>query len=266
MHNAAFRHLGMNAVYLACDVRPEELAAALRGMAALGFGGANVTIPHKEAAARLVDRRDEAAELTGAVNTVLFTASGLLGCNTDLTGFLTAVQEAFGQSPAGQKVLLLGAGGAGRAVAFGCVRAGAAAVLIRDVDQARATALAEEVRSRAAGVEVRTVTKEEIPEAAAAAELIVNATPLGMKETDRPPLESAWLHAGQRVYDLVYVRPVTPLMQAAAAAGAQAANGLGMLLHQGAQAFRLWTGREPPLEVMREALESAVYGRGGQKP
>ena len=263
MHNEAFHHLGLNAIYVAFDVTAEEFSTALNGAAALGFGGLNITIPHKQAAFHLLERRDSSAELTGAVNTICFGEDGPKGYNTDMPGFLAALEEAFGAGPRDRKVFLLGAGGAGRAVAFACATAGASMLTICDIDTSRARHLAREVGEKTGHPAVLSVQPQEKNTAVREADLVVNATPVGMHKDDVSPIESQLFREQQWVYDVIYVKPVTPFMQAAAAAGALTANGLGMLLHQGAEAFRLWTGREPPIPIMRRALEAAVYGNDG---
>ena len=262
MHNTAFRALEMNAVYLAWDVAPGGVATALRGLAALGCGGANVTVPHKEEAFRAVDQLDESARLAGSVNTVVFTPGGLVGHNTDAPGFLRAAREELGWEPAGSSLFVCGAGGAGRAVALFSARGGAAAVTLCDSSIERAERVANEIRSAApkAQVKVCQAGSADATAAAAACTLVVQATPLGMKEGDPSPLPPEAFRAGQSAFDLVYVRPETPFMAAARQADAQVANGLGMLLGQGVLAFELWTGRTPPTHLMRRALERAVYG------
>ncbi len=262
MHNTAFRALEMNAAYLAWDVAPGGVAAALRGLAALGCGGANVTVPHKEEALRAVDRLDESARLAGSVNTVVFAPDGLVGHNTDGPGFLRAAREELGWEPSGSSLFVCGAGGAGRAVALFSARGGAAAITLCDADLVRADRVADEVRAAAPQAQVRTCRagSPETPAIAAACALVVQATPLGMKEQDSSPLPPEAFHAGQAAFDLVYVRPETPFMAAARHAGAHTANGLGMLLGQGVLAFERWTGRTPPTHLMRRALERAVYG------
>ncbi|MCX7819471.1 MAG: shikimate dehydrogenase [Kiritimatiellae bacterium] len=260
MHNAALRELGLNAVYLAFDVRPEEVPAAIRGLAAIGCAGANVTVPLKEIAARCVVALDESAQRAGAVNTIRFTPEGPVGHSTDGEGFLRGVREAFDVSPRGLRVFVLGCGGAGRTVALECARAGAAAVTVCDAAEERAARLRAELRAAAPAVAVAAVPVAEAARAAAAAELIVQATPVGLHEGDLSPLPPEAFARGVLAYDLIYHRPVTPFMRAAESAGARAANGLGMLLHQGVRALELWTGRTAPVDVMRAALERAVYG------
>jgi len=145
MHNASFRSLGLDAIYLAFDVAPDRLAAVLPAMAAMGFGGVNLTVPLKETAFRLLDDLDESARMTGSVNTVEFTERGLRGHSTDGPGFLLALQESFHCGPCGDTVFVLGCGGAGRAVAMACAGAGAARLRLADADATRAQALAEDM-------------------------------------------------------------------------------------------------------------------------
>jgi len=263
MHNAAFRALGWNAVYLALDVAPDRVPDALRGLAALGFGGVNVTVPHKEAVFRELARRDESARRAGAVNTVEFSADGPVGHSTDGEGFLRALREAFDRGPGGLDVFVLGAGGAGRTLALECARAGARAVTVSDIDAGRSGRLAAELRAvapdaRTAALDAADATS--VQAAAAACGLVIQATPVGMNHGDPSPLPPEAFHAGALAFDLVYNLPETPFMRAAREGGAEAANGLGMLLHQGARSFEIWTGVEPPVDAMRAALEKAVYG------
>lgn len=257
MHNAAFAALAMDAVYTAFDVRPEALRDALTAARVLGFGGLNLTVPLKELALPLLDRLDDSARLLGAANTVALSAGGLVGHNTDGAGFLEAAEEAFDGAPRGRAVLVLGAGGAGRAVALSCAQAGARAITLVDTDAARAQRVAAEIAARFPGAAAG-VAPPPGEEAARAADWVVQATPVGMRPEDPSLLAPAAFRAGQCVFDLVYMYPETRLMAAARRAGARTANGLGMLLHQGMDAFRVWTGVTPPRAVMQAALEKAV--------
>lgn len=261
MHNAAFEALGMDAIYLAFDVGPERVAEVLRAMRDTGFGGVNLTVPLKEAAARSLDRLDESAQTMGAVNTVEFAAEGLVGYNTDGWGFLRAFEEAFGAPVAGQSVFVLGTGGAGRAVALACAGEGVLTVSLSDVDTVRSRKLAAELETKflIEGVTVATTAAEQA-EAARKADVVIQATPVGMKRGETSPLAAEAFREGQLAFDLIYMFPQTAFMRAAAQGGAKAANGLGMLLHQGARAFEIWTGRKPPVDVMRKAVEQEVYG------
>jgi len=262
MHNAAFNALRMDAVYLAFDVDPANLMRVLPAMADMGFKGVNLTVPLKEVAFRGIADLDVSARLLGAVNTIEFLPGGLRGHNTDGAGFVQALREAFGIAIAGRSVFVLGCGGAGRAVALTCASEGASRLAIADSDADRPANVAAEVRKVSPDRPVTVVAADANAwiRAAREADLVVQATPVGMKRTDPPLLPPKAFRDGQKVYDLIYMYPETAVMQAARAAGAQAANGLGMLLHQGARAFSIWTGRTAPLDSMRLALESAVYG------
>lgn len=263
MHNAAFEALGWDAIYLAFDVKPDRLMSVLPAMRSMGFGGVNLTIPHKEVAFKGLEHLDESAKLLGAVNTVQFAEDGrLIGHNTDGFGFICALEEAFGKAVAGDAVFVLGSGGAGRAVALMAAREGARAITLSDVDLDRCQRVVAEIRERFPSVEARIASDaaEQIAYACEA-DLVVQATPVGMKDGDESILPPAAFRAGQRAFDLIYHVSKTVFMKAAAAGGAQAVNGLGMLLHQGARAFKIWTGVQPPIPEMRRALELAVYGR-----
>lgn len=262
MHNASFAELGLDAIYLAFDVKPERLMTVLPALRSLGFGGLNLTIPHKEVAFRGLEKLDPSAQLLGAVNTVQFAEEGMIGHNTDGFGFLRALDEAFGRNTRGDAVFVLGSGGAGRAVALMAAQAGAREVTLADLDRARSERVGEEIRGHFPGVAVRVVsTPAEQATAARQADLVVQATPVGMKATDQSLLPPEAFRSGQRAFDLIYHMAETVFMKAARAGGAQASNGLGMLLHQGARAFHIWTGMEPAVAAMRAALEKAVYGR-----
>lgn len=261
MHNAALRALDMDAIYLAFDVAPERLLEVLDSMRVMGFCGVNLTVPLKEVAFRGFANLDAGARLLGAVNTVQFLPDGLKGYNTDGKGFLRAVAEAFDVVPAGKTLFIIGCGGAGRAVAITAAREGAERIILADIDDVRTQRLAAEITAAAPGVAVTiagnnaTLWVRHAREAA----LLVQASPVGMKPEDRCPLPAEAFRSGQMAFDLVYNLPETCFMRAAAAGGARAVNGLGMLLHQGAEAFTIWTGRPAPVDVMRKALEAALY-------
>ena len=262
MQNAAFEALAMDAVYLAFDVPPEKLMQTLPVMAELGFVGINLTVPLKEVAFRGLAELDEAARRLGSVNTIKINAGGLKGFSTDGEGFLRAIREAFDQSVKGLSLFLLGCGGAGRAVAMACAAAGAGRLMLADADGARLAGLEADLRALGLKTDIFAVGTE--PQAwqraCRKAELVVHATPMGMHTGEPAILTSDAFHSGQWVYDLIYMFPETALMRAAHEAGARTSNGLGMLMHQGALSFSIWTGREAPVAVMRRALEEAVYG------
>ena len=266
MHNAAFVHDGADYVYVAMDVWPDRLPAAVEGLRALGFVGFNVTMPHKEAILPLLDELDETARLAGAVNTVLVEERGLLrGLNTDGSGFLEACGEA-GVSLSEKRVLILGAGGAAAAIAVASLGEGASRLYIVNRTETRA----EELRARLLGIgreaEVSVHPFEEVGEAAAEAEVLINATYLGMKEGDPLPLPVEALTAEKVVCDAVYLAAEeTSLVRRARGAGARTVPGGRMLLYQGVQAQRLWTGREPDVGVMSDALARCRNRLPGRK-
>lgn len=263
MHNESFRALGLDAIYLAFDVHPDRLMGVLPAMRDMGFGGVNLTVPLKEVAFRGLSDLDESARRVGAVNTVEFRPDGSLrGHNTDGAGFLLALREAFETSVAGLRVFIAGCGGAGRCVAITCAGAGAGSVTLADADAARPPRVVSEISAMGLKTAVRPMPADPgaWAEAAREADLVVQATPIGMRPDDGTPLPAGAFRAGQCAYDLVYMYPRTAFMRAAASAGARTANGLGMLLHQGAHAFSIWTGREADVQSMRSALEAAVYG------
>jgi shikimate dehydrogenase len=248
MHNAAFRALGLNWSYLAFPVDPGRLPEAVRGLAAAGCAGLNVTIPHKQAVIACCSDRSAAVEAVGAANTLVPDGAGGFRCdNTDVAGFLRALDEAAPLALDGAEALLIGAGGAARAVAFALAGRGAS-VLVSNRTPERAAALGRPVPFE----------RDRLDAVAAGAALVVNATSLGLgSDTVPEELPLNGLGPDQVVCDLVYRPGGTPWLAAAAARGARPVDGLGMLLHQGAASFAQWTGREPPVAAMRAALEGA---------
>lgn len=262
MHNASFDSLGLDAIYLAFDVHPDNLPEVLPAMRDMGFGGVNLTIPLKETAFNHLEDLDESARLLGAVNTISFTKDGgIKGHNTDGSGFLSAIRETFGVGIDGLSVFVLGTGGAGRAVAITCAMNGSRQITVADTDTGRAERTAAEIRAIAPETEVvRADCKtSSLQQAALTGDLVVQATPVGMNPDDVPLLDENAFRKGQMLFDLIYLYPRTGTMKSAENAGARVANGLGMLMHQGAHSFRIWTGTEPDTEQMRNALEREVY-------
>jgi shikimate dehydrogenase len=245
MHNAAFDALGLDWVYVAFPVPRGQGAAAVQAVATLGLAGLNVTMPHKaDAAAACDDLSSEAAAL-GAVNTVVNMDGTLAGHSTDGDGFLRALDDE-GITVAGRRAVVLGSGGAGRAITHALGRVGAHVTVAARRPEAARSAAALAPGGVAVGVDELAVESFDV---------VVNATPLGM-EGQPPPFDTDRLHAGQFVFDTVY--PVeTPLLREARARGLRAAGGLDMLVHQGALSFSLWTGVAPPLELMRAAASVA---------
>jgi shikimate dehydrogenase len=255
MHNAAFAALKLNWAYLPFHVEPQNLRQALLGLRDMNFRGVNLTVPHKILALEIVDEVDPAARKLGAVNTVVVEAGKLRGFNTDGYGFAKAIKEDFDMSLKGKRVLVLGAGGAGRAIAIQCATEGATKIVVANRTAAKAQAI-----TAVGPVEVIGLTGKELHRAITEVDLLVNATSIGLKEGDVLPLTSEMFTSQLAVYDTIYRPAETALIRQAAEGGAKVANGLSMLLHQGAKSFEIWTKRKAPLTVMRRALQAAVYG------
>ncbi len=256
MHNAAFRHLGLNCLYVAFRVPSPLLREAVLGVRAMGMGGLNVTFPHKTAILPFLDELDPSAREVGAVNTVKNEGGRLIGFNTDGEGAVRFLREKLG-SLKGKRAVMLGAGGAARAIAFSLLREGAELTLLNRTPS-RAKRLASELGKKGAvRVSWGGLGKEELREALSSADLLLNATPVGMDRRDETLVTHDLMHPNLFVMDLVYHPPETRLMREARKAGARAENGLGMLLHQAALSFTIFTGRRAPLQVMRRALREA---------
>ncbi len=245
MHNTAFDRLGLNYCYVAMPVREEALKDAIKGLKALNFAGFNVTVPHKEKVIPLLDDIDEEARFIGAVNTVKNEDGNLRGYNTDGRGFMESLREA-GIEVKGKDIFIVGAGGAARAIGYYLVRE-ASRVCIFDIDSGKAISLVNALK----GVRDNVVFVDSLSRIRSS-DLIINATPLGLKEEDPLPVDLRLLSRDQVIYDLIYWD--TTLVREARAIGCRAVNGLGMLLWQGVLAFRIWTGITPPVEIMREVL------------
>jgi shikimate dehydrogenase len=264
MHNAAFEALGLDWRYELLPVEPERFEAFLRELPGRGFAGANVTIPHKLRALELADDASDVARATGAANTLTFAERGIEAENTDVEGFLAALREQVPHAPAGMDTVVLGAGGAARAVVYGLIQAGAERVSVWNRHPDRAAKLVQDLSQPGGATRLEAVAGTEIPPA----QVLVNATSVGMSVTpdedeleevrqgvkDLPLSADVW---GDRliVVDLVYRQDGTPLARLARSRGAVCVDGLDVLVHQGAASFRLWTGMEAPLGAMRSAAE-----------
>jgi shikimate dehydrogenase len=260
MHNAAFDALGMDAVYLPFDVEPGCLMEVLQAMGNMGFGGVNLTVPLKEVAFGGLTDLDESAKSAGAVNTVHFGDDGARGYNTDGYGLLAALREAFGAAAEGEDIAMLGSGGAARGTSLVCAAAGARSLTLVARNRERTEKLARDISDALPSITLRCVVDEKEKEGAIRdATLVVQATTVGMNAGDPPFAPASAFRKGQKLYDLIYSNPVTSTIAAAQEAGADTANGLGMLLHQGARAFEIWTGAKPPIDIMRDALQKAAY-------
>jgi shikimate dehydrogenase len=267
MQLAAFQAAGIPAQYPRLELSPDDLPAAVEAMRRKPFSGWNCTVPHKAAMLALVDARDATAEAAGGANTVLNENGHLTGFSTDGTGWVRAIREDFGLDVRDLRVLVLGAGGAGQAIARQCALEGCERLVIanRTFEKARAWAdqLVPHFRStKLLGADLR-LKAVPLEEAAVARELhtidlIVNGTSSGLRPSDPPVLPARVIQPHLCVYDTIYRPARTGLLRAAQEAGARTANGLSMLLHQGALAWEIWTGRTAPLEAMRAALKAAA--------
>ena len=253
MHNAAFKKLGLDYAYVPFRVKPPELAQAVAGLRALNVRGFNVTIPHKVAVIPLLDNLDSIAQKIGAVNTVVNDNGKLTGFNTDGDGFFRAL-TAGGVTPAGKNVVVLGAGGASRAISYILAAHGARLTILnrkQELDWAENIALL--IKKELGGdVKVGELNSRTLSPALEKADILVNATSVGMSPAgNKSPVPAELLHRRLLVFDIVYNPLETRLIKEAKAAGAKVISGVEMLAWQGALAFEKWTGRPAPLDLMR---------------
>jgi shikimate dehydrogenase len=264
MQNAALRACEIDAQYARFHVRANELRSALRFLRNLEFVGVNLTVPHKIAGYVQIDEADESASRAGAVNTIRLRGKKLIGSNTDGEGFLRAIRSEFSVDLRDLRVMIIGAGGGtGRAVAWQCALENCERLVLVNRSFEKANALAERLRSfftearvlgPAARLQALAWEESAMRIQLADADLIVNATPLGMNPSDPPPIPARLLAPHHLVFDCVYGPSKTALVRAAEQTGARSANGLSMLLYQGALSFSIWFDREPPTDAMRKAL------------
>jgi shikimate dehydrogenase len=275
MQNAGMAALGLNWRYLAFDVRPEDLRWAIEGARRMHFIGLNLTVPHKILALEWVDHLDASARAWGAVNTIRFEGRApggdwrplrdfqeppaevrSHGFNTDAEAITRAIREDLGLEVAGLRVLLLGAGGAGRTAALKLAADGVKQLFLVNRTESKAVELAAEIRQR------HPETGVCVGYPPGAVDLVINATSLGLGPADPSPVDASRfdLSSAGAVFDMIYRPAETPLLKAARAGGCRAVNGLGMLLYQGVKALELWTGLPAPVEVMRRALHESIYG------
>jgi shikimate dehydrogenase len=264
MQNAALHACEINAQYARFHIRPNELRSALRFLRNLDFVGVNVTVPHKIASFGQMDEADESASRIGAVNTIRVRDKKLVGSNTDGEGFLRAIRSEFSVDLRDLRVLVIGAGGGtGRAIAWQCALENCERLVLVNRTLEKANALAERLRSffmearvlgPAARLEAVAWEESVMRMQLADIDLIVNATPLGMNPSDPAPIPGRLIAPHHMVFDCIYGTSKTALLRAAQQAGARSANGISMLLHQGALSFSIWLDREPPIDAMRKAL------------
>ena len=260
MHNAAFAALQMNWIYLAFAVAPQQFRSALLGARDMGMRGVNLTVPHKLVALEIVEDVDPEARRLGAINTIVIDNGKLRGFNTDGYGFVKAIKEDFNVSLRSKRVLVFGAGGAGRAIAVKCALEGATRIIVANRTPGRVDPITKEIAATKSEVHAVALNAKEIARVIGEVDLVVNATSVGLREGDSLGLNAGVFSPKLTVFDTIYRPAETELIKLAAEAGAKVSNGLSMLLHQGARSFELWTKRKAPLAVMRRALRSAVYG------
>ncbi len=261
---AALDHCGIDATYQAYEVAPDDVGQFVNGLRRDGAWGINVTVPHKEAVIPHLDEVDDWATAAGAVNTIVNRDGRLTGHNTDGLGFLRALQDEGGFVPEGSRVLILGAGGAARGVVLALSRAKVATLIIANRTLERAQRLADLAHSADTEGIAIPLDGKDLTEAAGAADLIVNCTTIGMShgpDEAGSPLPSESITSTVLVNDLVYNPLETPLLKAAAQAGATCLGGILMLVYQGAASFEMWTGRDAPVAVMLEAATKAMASR-----
>jgi shikimate dehydrogenase len=259
MVEAAYRAMGLDARYINCDVAPADLGDAVRGARAMGWRGFNCSLPHKVAVIDFIDELAPSAEIIGAVNCVINDDGRLIGENTDGKGFLASLREVV--DPKGKHVVVLGAGGASRAIAVETALAGAASITIVNRDAARGKAVVQLVAAHTASetLFVPWTGDYAVPPDT---DVLINATSIGLfpGTGDRPAVDFASIRPGMVVADVIPNPPHTAFLKAAEARGARTLDGLGMLVNQGVVGIRLWTGREPDAGVMRGALEAVFAG------
>lgn len=256
MLNRAFQEAGINAVYAAFHVRPDELGDAVRGIRALGYRGINVTIPHKVEVMQYLDEIDEGARIVGAVNTIVNESGKLIGYNTDGIGYVRSLKEETGIELKGKSVLLLGAGGAARGVAYALAKEGAGRIYIANRTKERALELADTISSYTQAIGLG---MDELGHVVDEVEFVLNTTSAGMHpHVDELPLPLELLRSHHLVSDLIYNPRITRFLREAEARGARIHGGLGMFIYQGAFAFEYWTGTPAPVAAMRQVVEQSL--------
>ncbi|MEK6646662.1 MAG: shikimate dehydrogenase [Candidatus Firestonebacteria bacterium] len=261
MHNAAFKYAGLNYVYVPYEVKPENLKTAIKSLPYLNICGVNLTIPHKEKVLLYLDEISKEARFIGAVNTVKVIGKKLVGYNTDISGFLMSLKKDAKINPKDKNIVVLGAGGAAKAVCFAFVLSKAKNITIVNRTLVRAKKLALVLNnisrtdvSSVSKIEFCSLDSKELKEAIAKADILVNTTSVGLKSEEKPVIDCSLIHSNMLVYDLIYNPSGTQLLSESKKRGAQVMNGLGMLLYQGAISWQIWTGKKAPVNVMRQAL------------
>ncbi len=260
MHNAAFKELGMDYVYVPFHVKPEHLRSAIEGFKALNVAGINVTLPHKKAVLSLMDSVSKEAELIGAVNTLVFKEGMVEGHNTDARGFIASLRDYGISDFKGKKAVVLGAGGGAQAVIVGLAMEGVDKIIIANRTKEKAIDLARSLSSKTmVKMEGVSLSDNILRDYISESDLLVSTITASMDTRIQLVVDPDWLHQELVVCDIVYIPPDTNLLKAASERGLKTIGGMGMLVHQGAISFQLWTGVKPPIETMRKALINAVY-------
>ncbi len=263
MHNAAFAAVGINAAYFILEVKPEDIGVAVEGMKKLPFGGGNVTIPDKVAIIQYLDEISEAARLIGAVNVIKFEDGKVKGYNTDGSGFFRAFGTELKEDPEGKTFFVYGAGGASRAICVEAVLRGAKKLYICNRTYEKAESIASDINKkiRRCAFALRS-DHNEMAEALKDAEIIVNCTNIGMfPKVEELSIDPSLLRSNMIVCDVIYNPDETRLLAEATRLGCRTMSGINMLINQGIESFQIWTGQEPPADVMREAVKNALAGK-----
>jgi len=268
MHEAGFRAIGLDANYIVLELDPDSFRTAMRDLKKCVLSGFNVTVPYKETVSRYLDKVSTEARAIGAVNTVYKKGGKWYGTNTDMEGFLLSLARDAKFSPRGKRAVVLGAGGASRAVVYGLSKEDAAAVTIVDVFPEKAGRIAEAIAGIFPKTDCRAFAAGDpgIRDRIEEADLVINATPLGLKSEDPLAVSQEWIpKAGRRpklFMDLIYNPERTRFLKIAGRRGHKTLNGLGMLFYQGVRAFECWSGGKAPLSAMKTALLEALQGKG----
>jgi shikimate dehydrogenase len=259
MHNAAFQRLGLDCTYGALEVTAERMGAAVEMVRSESVLGANVTVPHKEAVMKYLDKVEPEALWLHSVNTLFKKNGKLCGTSTDGPGFLRSLGS-HARRMKGANVLLVGAGGGARSVGGALAGAGARRVMVIDLSEKRVVDLTGMLKARRKGLEALGITREDAEKSLGDFSFIIQATPVGLHKGDPSPLDLGKARQGALAFDLIYNRP-TEFLQTARRKGLVTLDGLGMLLHQGALSFEYWTGKKAPIAVMQKALNGALGRR-----
>ena len=256
MHNAALQKAGENGVYVAFDIANDKLKEFIDGFKTMGIKGANVTIPHKENIMKYLDGLTKEAEIIGAVNTIYRDGDKLIGDNSDGKGFILSLMKEGEFDPKDKKVVILGAGGASKAVTIKLADEGVKEIALYDLDEKKAEELVKYIQKMyGEKIKIERINKNDIEEKVKESNLLVNCTPIGMKESDPELVSEEVFSRNHVVYDLIYNPERTKLLQGAERKGAKVVNGLGMLVYQGAISFERWTGKKPDTEVMFKMIK-----------